>query len=127
MRKIPTLISISECQKVKARRYFVSYSRMLQRNSTINTLLLIPVSLQIPTEKTIMRRVVEKNLVQNDIIKMAQNALEFTLHVPSSNAYDGRDTSMVSSSTPRVSMSTFEISWESFIGKVRLLSETSSP
>ena len=76
MRKIPTLISISECQKVKARRYFVSYSRMLQRNSTINTLLLIPVSLQIPTEKTIMRRVVEKNLVQNDIIKMAQNALE---------------------------------------------------
>ena len=127
MRKIPTLISISECQKVKARRYFVSYSRMLQRNSTINTLLLIPVSLQIPTEKTIMRRVVEKNWVQNDIIKMAQNALEFTLHVPSSNAYDGRDTSMVSSSTPRVSMSTFEISWESFIGKVRLLSETSSP
>ena len=100
---------------------------MLQRNSTINTLLLIPVSLQIPTEKTIMRRVVEKNWVQNDIIKMAQNALEFTLHVPSSNAYDGRDTSMVSSSTPRVSMSTFEISWESFIGKVRLLSETSSP
>ena len=53
--------------------------------------------------------------------------LKFTLHVSSSNAYDGRDTSMVSSSTPRVSMSTFEISWESFIGKVRLLSETSSP
>ena len=122
--------SISECQKVNC-KYFVSYSSMVPRNRTINTLLLlIPVSSQIlVSEKTIMRRrrkeLGAKWHHQNDT---KCSWIHFTCTTIKC-IRRGRDTSMVPllSSTPRVSMSTFEISWESFIGKVRLLSETSSP